>query len=269
MFEGIVISGGGLHGISYIGALKALEEKYELSTIKEYAGTSIGSLVCLCLNINMKIDNIKDIIDNKYFFDKKDINICNFNKQYGIDTGERMKLLIIYILNKQDIHINVTFQELFDIYRKKLTITGTNLTLSVIEYFNHEKTPHMRVLDAILISSRIPILFTQYTYNNQVYLDGGLLDNFPFEQIQAKKSLGIKTKCVHNVKEYTIFTYIYQIFETVRSNIENKKIPDDLFIIEIDNGNIPILTYDYTEYINELYMNGYTHMHKMIKQIKE
>jgi NTE family protein len=97
---------------------------------------------------------------------------------------------------------------LYEITNKRLIITGTCLDLNQIEYFDYIRTPDMPVVIALRISISIPILFTPYNYNNHVYVDGGLLDNYPMDQFKDEldDTLGfyivnngkIKIDCLEN-----------------------------------------------------------------------
>jgi predicted acylesterase/phospholipase RssA len=51
LFKGLCISSGGMKGLYYLGVLDYYYEKKLLDNVKYYAGTSIGSLICLLLII--------------------------------------------------------------------------------------------------------------------------------------------------------------------------------------------------------------------------
>ena len=48
-------------------------------------------------------------------------------------------------------------------------------------YFNYEKTPDVKILDALIMSICVPILFKPVTYENKLFVDGGLLSNYPID----------------------------------------------------------------------------------------
>jgi predicted acylesterase/phospholipase RssA len=74
-----------------------------------------------------------------------------------------------------------TLFELKEHSKTNLTITGTNLSEKKCEYFNHATHPSMRVIDCVRISCAIPLLMESVRYNGSVYVDGGLMDNFPLK----------------------------------------------------------------------------------------
>lgn len=61
---GIALAGGGLKGVAYVGALKALEE---IGVKLDYiSGTSSGSLAAVLYSMGYNCDEIKNIILNSY-----------------------------------------------------------------------------------------------------------------------------------------------------------------------------------------------------------
>jgi NTE family protein len=46
-YQNLVFKGGGVKGIAYVGALKALEEANVMAQITGFAGTSAGSIVSI------------------------------------------------------------------------------------------------------------------------------------------------------------------------------------------------------------------------------
>lgn len=60
-----------------------------------------------------------------------------------------------------------------------LIISASNLTCGKVEYFKSGD-----LLDKVLASSSIPVLFNPIIINEEYYVDGGMFDNFPVEQIR-------------------------------------------------------------------------------------
>ena len=110
------------------------------------------------------------------------INLKNFNKEFGLDNGEKIsnifKNALLYKVNNP----YISFKNLHTITNKNLIITGTNLNNnSVTEYFSHISTPDMPVWLAIRITTAFPILYTSVKYNNTSYVDGALSSHCPIE----------------------------------------------------------------------------------------
>ena len=86
-YDELIISSGGIKGISLVGALKKLSYYYPLNKIKYYTGCSIGSLISLLLNIDYTIDEIKNIFLNINFGNFQECKIINLFEKCGFDDG--------------------------------------------------------------------------------------------------------------------------------------------------------------------------------------
>jgi len=62
-----------------------------------------------------------------------------------------------------------------------LFVAATNLNTGEVEYFNEGG-----LIEIVLASSSIPVLFKPQKINNTLYVDGGLTNNLPIEPIEQK-----------------------------------------------------------------------------------
>ncbi len=91
---------------------------------------------------------------------------------------------------------DITFEQHYDKFGKKLLITGTNLSIGQTVLFSHEETPTFPVADAVRISMSLPFLFKPYVIENKksdcppsgIYVDGGLWNNLPFREFEGESS---------------------------------------------------------------------------------
>ena len=167
MIKHLSFSGGGIHGITYCGVIKALEEKGTLDKIETVCGTSAGSSAALMLVLGHTSQEIEDLINGLNFESLRDIttdSIFGFFDNYGVDSGKKIIAIVNIIIKSKTNVLNknreesitlseqISFLELFELTPKKLIITGTNLTLKKTEYFDYQNTPNMPVSVAIRIS---------------------------------------------------------------------------------------------------------------------
>ena len=99
--------------------------------------------------------------------------------------------------------------------KKKLIITGTCLNEMKPYYFDYENTPDLKILDSILISVCVPILFTPRKHDNKLFVDGGLTSNYPIEYFSddINNTIGIMI-CDTNTNNIDSLTnYLYTIFK--------------------------------------------------------
>lgn len=195
--KNLILSGGSLKGVSFIGCIKRLEEMDAISDIKNMIGTSFGSLVLFMLTIGCTsddmIENIVFCLSQKQKVKKSMIKTLIHCIEYGgIDDGgvllECMKRPLIQKLERSDI----TFLELAKLTGKNLIVTGSNLTYARPEYFSVDTTPNMSVILALRISASIPFLFRPVSNEGSLYVDGALFDNFPIDAwLKEPNTLGI------------------------------------------------------------------------------
>lgn len=180
----LVIGSGGPKGIAITGALQFYYEQGYLTTINEYWGTSVGSIITFLLLIGFTPYEIfYKFFKHSTFAEGllggfshletiSQVGLCPIEllgdklKQF---TGEKIK------------NVDITFKELYDIFPKKLNIIATNVDLAECVIFNVTNFPDLKVIEAIEISSDIPFLFTRKVFNGCKYTDGGLINEFPVD----------------------------------------------------------------------------------------
>ncbi|MFZ4375544.1 MAG: patatin-like phospholipase family protein [Saprospiraceae bacterium] len=162
---GLVLSGGGARGIAHIGVLKALDELNIHPTV--ISGTSAGSIIGVLYAMGLSSQDMIDFVGHsslwKFFrfeWSAGGLSNLNYLKERLIQIG-----------------IPPNFEDL----QKKLYVTATNLTKGKTEIF-HEGP----LLDTILASCSIPLVFKPVIINGDRYADGGILNNLPASAIISK-----------------------------------------------------------------------------------
>jgi predicted patatin/cPLA2 family phospholipase len=248
-YDTICMSGGSIKGFAFIGALKHLEDNnhINLSNVNHYVGTSAGSMISFFLSLDYSLKEIEDFIISFNF--KKlipEFNIENILISHGIDYGEKIMFVVMNFLKEKYNLDDITFEEHYKLTNKKLTIIGTNFTKSCEESFNYINTPNMSVKTAIRISISIPIMFTPVLYNDNYYVDGGIINNFPINHCNPETTLGIyiKNSCLQKMDNIlTLFTGCLNIFvDTISTkyfyHLKNYN------IIEIEDNNPELTNFD-------------------------
>jgi len=102
-----------------------------------------------------------------------------------------------------------------------LIIAATNMSKGEVVYFNRGK-----ILDRVLASDAIPVLFEPVEIDGDLYIDGGVVDNFPVTPLvkKCRELIGISLNPIHPEKE---FKHLFSIAERsfrlgVSSNISSK-----------------------------------------------
>jgi len=249
-FSSIVIAGGALKVISVIGCIKYLEEHNLLNNLKNYVGSSAGNIMCLFLILNYSYKEIIEFLVH-IFSDESinnfDPNECfNLLSEYGISSGKNLESVLERIIYKKLYVKDVTFMELAKITGKNMIICVSNLTLEQSEFFNVDNMPFLSIIKAIRISCSIPLLFTPLSINENIYMDGGLYNNFPinyFDDTKLKDIIGINIKFVNYKDTSNFLNYIFFLINSlVNDKINSKnKINDNLekniITIEFNDDN--------------------------------
>lgn len=176
-YDTLVLSGGGAKGYCYLGVFKYLEEKNII--INRLGGTSIGSLFAFLYCVLSFKDLYNEILQFDYTI-HNNIQIINFMAVYGLDDFSGIRTFIFNILDKYKINRNITFNDLKN-SGKELCINALCINDKRKHYFNYVNTPDMPIITAVQASMAIPMLFVPVQYNEQLYIDPGLFENFMIE----------------------------------------------------------------------------------------
>lgn len=218
----LVLSGGGIKGISFIGAIKTLEELNMLKHIDTFAGTSIGSIVIFLIILGYTSDELMQFVKSFDFGKLKDLSVAMLLESYGLDTGDKIIQMLKKFMATKNISPTITFNELHELTHKTLIITTVNVNNQCAEYFSHTNYPNINVLTAVRMSISIPFVFTPVMFNNCLYIDGGCIDNFPISQFSDNMDnvIGmciIENKCKTVIK--TMDEYILNVINSLINGI--------------------------------------------------
>lgn len=234
------ISGGGVKGIAFVGALQYLESMNELNDLEIISGSSIGAFIATCIVVGYKINELISVIFEYDFSVLKDTDITNIFKRKSIFKGEELKKFYKYIISKKS--ENITLKELYEKSKIKLIITSVCINTKSLKYLSHETEPDLDILTAVYMSSAIPGVFPPVNYKNKLYVDGGVLNNLP---IISQNSWAISSKSENNEIEnskidfFNFFTSILKIIYQENQKINHKKIIYvDINKIEVTSFNI-------------------------------
>ena len=266
MVKNLVLSGGSMKGLAYIGMIKCIEEYDIVKKIDNFVGTSIGACVCFCLMIGFTYEELYDVLINLDINKARNINvdnILNFGTTYGVDNGEKIvKILKVFLKKKLQVN-SITFSELYEKTQKNITIIGSCLNTTSVDYFNLKNNPNMDVIDALRISISIPLFFTPVIYENKYYVDGALTNNYPIDICvnNNKETLGVVL--TSNTYTYTeinsIDNYLISIINTnfVHQDKEKIKKYQDITIdleIECNSFDFSLSTEIKKDIINQGYL---------------
>lgn len=164
----LVLSGGGARGFGHIGVIEVLEERgFKINSI---VGTSMGSLVGGLYAMG-EMENFKNWVTNikKYqALDLIDISL----KRRGLLKGNRVFAKMKKLFPSQNIEdLPISFTSIStQLYAKKVVAKNSG-----------------DIYDAFRSSVAIPTIFSPVEVDDDVLVDGGILNNLPIEFAQKNK----------------------------------------------------------------------------------
>lgn len=251
MIKYLTISGGDVSFFSILGSIKELKNnhKYNIDNIEEIysisSGCWISLLLCLKINFNVILNYFIERPWNKLVVFNS-TNILDLYSNIGIFNIDILYTLFKPLLKLCNLNINITFKELYEYSNIKLNIYSTKYKDLSLCRFNYETEPNMKVIDAIYMSSTIPILFKPLKYNGDYYIDGGYNCNYPIdfclkEHDDSSEILGVLVKNYEDISEISenenILTFYGKIFWKLILNRRNKNEKND-----VDHKKIIIVT---------------------------
>lgn len=162
---GIVLSGGGTRGFSHLGVLQALNEAGVYPDV--ISGASAGSIAGAFYADGYKPPEILKILTG---------NKRSDYLSFTVPTDSLMEMTgLSRILDKY-----LTAKK-FEQLKIPLYIAATDLNHGKTTYFSRGE-----LINVIIASCSMPVLFKPIIINDIEYLDGGIMDNFPVNPLLKK-----------------------------------------------------------------------------------
>lgn len=239
---GLVLSGGGARGIVHVGVLKALDElKIPIGVI---SGTSAGGFIGALYASGLSGEEILKIVLKTKLFEFSSLNIS----KRGLFSSEPIKKALQKHLRAK------TFEAL----QIPLYVCVTDFAKGTPIYFHSGP-----LLQPLLASSAVPVVFNPIEINGKLMLDGGLTDNFPVAPILKNKItypiLGVHASPLGKLPpDFAVPSIIERCFhialaQTLKSKIKKCEVfiePEALYPFHLfDMGNaekIAAIGYEYT-----------------------
>ena len=191
---GLVLSGGGAKGMAHIGVLKAMEEA---GLYPDYiTGTSMGSIVGALYALGYSADEIKEIalqinwdevlsnkiplnrvaIEEKFFYGRYITELVVKDGKLTLPQGMIEGQELTMLLNKltRPAHDITDFNKL----PIPFACVAADIENGVPVVLNKGN-----LAEAIRASMSIPSIFTPTFIDSAMYVDGGLLRNFPVQEV--------------------------------------------------------------------------------------
>jgi len=260
---GLVLSGGGAKGLAHIGALKVIEESGV--RIDYIGGTSMGAIIgalyasgysATQLDSIFRQTDFSTLIQDdiprsaKTFYEKQEAEkyalVLPFDKfKIGFPSGLSKGQNVYNLLSKLTSHVSTVsdFSEL----PIPFFCVATNVENGKEVILDHGYLPR-----AVIASGALPSLFSPVVIDDKVLIDGGVVNNYPVNEVREKGMdiiIGVDVqdslKSRNNLK--SAFEVLVQInnYRTISAMIEKRKKTDiyihpninDFSVVSFDEGN--------------------------------
>ncbi|PKM96076.1 MAG: hypothetical protein CVU84_04575 [Firmicutes bacterium HGW-Firmicutes-1] len=300
--ENLVFSGGGIKGIAYLGAIRALEETGVIQGVKRYSGASAGMIIAALLAIGMKEKELYRqmiAIDFKSFLEESRVKIemlADDPKMLlepmtsamvlydevvyrGLCDGSYFTKWLIHMFKRKGFDGKTTYKQLYEATGKELHCVLCNLNYGKTVIANHEDTPDMPVVASVRASMSIPFIYRPFEWKEDIYVDGGTMYNYPIEIFDegcpADNTLGFILSSKNDIltpsrrEDKNLWQHIACTYEAVR-NVANEycfRGGNEYRTVFIDHKHINTLDFDLTYeekemLIKEGYQATYTYITK-------
>ena len=172
---GLTLSGGSVKGAAHLGVIDRIHEiglKPEI-----ISGSSAGALMGACYASGLGEEETLDFFTKTPMFQYNTVSPLSA----GIFSTEKYIPLFEKIFP-------ATFEEL----EIPLIVCATNIETGMPRYFSSGD-----LIKPILASCAIPLIFSPLEIDGELYIDGGIVDNYPVEVLDGK--------CEHIIGSYLGF----------------------------------------------------------------
>lgn len=193
---GLVLSGGGAKGFAYIGLLKVLEEVN--MPIDYIGGTSMGAIIAALYSVGYSPETMEKIISKQNW----DSFISDIQERKYIAYEEKLfgdKYVFSMPIQEDIFSLSKSLKSSFNV---DLMLNNLFFPAVHIRDFNKLPIPFLclstdlitgeavvlnsgNLASAVRASMAIPGYFPPKEYNGRFLIDGGVINNYPAEQVKA------------------------------------------------------------------------------------
>lgn len=190
----LVISGGSVKGIALLGALQCLQDRGYTGDIHAIIGTSVGAMIGYLYAIGYSpVELMVHLCRKGFLEDLISIDTLRLLRGDGIAISDFMS--VQDRLERMTISKTGRLMTLAQLKEKtgiRLVAVACNMCTGDAEYLSFDNHPDMPCIAAIRASCTLPVLFEPFRYGDSVYVDGGVIDNFPIHHASETPVVGLQ-----------------------------------------------------------------------------
>jgi NTE family protein len=246
---GLALAGGGARAIAHLGMMQVLVEND--ITVDRVTGASAGAIAGALFCQGYEPGEILEIVKSTNFL-KVVKPALSWKGLLKLESG--YDELIKYLPHDR-----------FESLKKPLIVSATDIHKGKVKYFKKGQ-----LIRPILASCSIPVVFDPLVINGKSYMDGGIVDNLPFEPLKKKVDFTIGMHCNPIEKNFRSKNWRGLMERALLLSISNatyfnrKKF--DVFWEAPGVGQINVFDFKKAD---ELYRMGYQHAQENIGELVE
>tara|TARA_R110002153_G_scaffold273471_1_gene444448 strand:+ start:23459 stop:24295 length:837 start_codon:yes stop_codon:yes gene_type:complete len=262
-YKNLVLEGGGVLGIAYVGAIEELATRGILDGITNYAGASAGAIMAGLLACNASPAFLRDeyMKTDLAAIMKIPINVVtlfNVYMYYGANTGDAFCQWYGELIHNLTGNREITLGEILATGHD-IRIAVVNISQQRVEMLNGVDDPLLPLVKAVRMSAGYPGVLTPTEHNGSLYIDGGFLNNYPIDAFGiTDETLGLLL-VTSGESVYTPITgvtsYIGAIISCGLNSPQKKHVEDSMWA-----ATIKIVVGDYSSTDFNLDNNDLTHI---------
>jgi len=250
MKVGVALSGGGARGIAHLGVLKAFDELGIKPGI--FSGVSSGAIASVFYAAGYKPEEILKLIKELSLFK---IVRPAFGKRglFHLDEVEK--------LYKTHLGINATFEDL----SIPVIISATEMNEGVTAYYSSGD-----LIQPLIASSAVPILYKPISYQGKLLNDGGLLNNMPVEPLlhNCDVKIGVHVNPINHQARITTLRSMVErtVHLAINNNVKIRTPLCDFFIEPTELKHYRLMSFGKAD---ELFNIGYKYTMNLERHLKQ
>ena len=248
-WNAISFSSSGVLLVGQMGIYCQLREAGLLNTVKDYYGCSGGSICAYLGALGVTPAWIREWVqhfDTRPIINIQEDMIIDYMTTWGVDSGVQAAEYIGKFVDTWEPGASQwTFA---DLQRARpgisLTITATNVSAGCQGVFSIERSPSMRIADAIRASSSVPFYASPWADpSGQLFCDGAVIESYPRQCVKSVSDT-LFVVCEGPPSPPNISSlgeYIHRVMRIAR--FKNHKAEDPDHIIYLKNCGIMLLNF--------------------------
>ena len=185
----LVLSGGGYNTFTILGALDVLHEAGALDSLECLAGASAGAIMSVLLALGFAPREICDLEESLMHNCLQFNDLGSFTSTGCPLTFHPLKTALSKLMDRfPDIE---TLADLLHKMGKNVTIVATRIMSGEPEYFDAYSAVQYPIVDLLLASASLPMLFEPTKLGGSAYWDGGLTDPLPIQLFPPEETLAV------------------------------------------------------------------------------